>query len=670
MASTSGNETRHSMRASGGQMNAVRHDFTRPDTLIVGPDGKTLVLGRPTKQEGQATGFHKYNPARRGRAAAVSKKNPKFAKLPSARLDGDALPPQGPLAFLSRIPLMNLVLTAVLVHRVASFVGRRLFGGPNAAAAGGRGAGAGAAQRQRQLVRPHGEYGEDDEEDWDELDERAEELLEQMQHASMLPTMLRSSLPKPQRTNLAKRAAAAHRNRPRGHRTSHAMLHGGPTANVATAAAAAASAAGGDAAGRRPAARRPLGKLEKMDLIVRQQVRAAMLAQQRQQILQLQQQGGGEALPALPAGASHAGPLALPAGGGQQMALVPAGGSAAAPYASQLPLPPPPFRPLPPHLLARLAGAPQVRAAAAAPSARPMPPVPPASVASAASSSAAAPEVGAAVVGPVAGKGAQAEGGCVAGSSGQAAPGSSSPSAAPASASPRTASPEYHVAYRDVTQPPRWTAKGWVGIDDYIKPRRGTAPSVYGSSSLMPPSAPPRHSAGLAPLAAPCPNEVRLQELLALQRRKVATEPGPGAYQPRDVGHHRRFRRPADPSVDGPFMLDQMPDGTSTRVKEIAALIRTQGDSGLGPGDYEGMAVKDLLMRSAPQYKVPVTDRDGRAAHAKTLSISRSIQHGIDWHVPIIVEPPPGQRDAASSSGGCGGSSAPTTARSDGGSAP
>jgi hypothetical protein len=32
-------------------------------------------------------------------------------------------------------------------------------------------------------------------------------------------------------------------------------------------------------------------------------------------------------------------------------------------------------------------------------------------------------------------------------------------------------------------------------------------------------------------------------------------------------------------------------------------------------------------------------DREGRAAHSKSLSISRSIQNGIDWHVPVIVEP-------------------------------
>ena len=83
------------------------------------------------------------------------------------------------------------------------------------------------------------------------------------------------------------------------------------------------------------------------------------------------------------------------------------------------------------------------------------------------------------------------------------------------------------------TNPPQ---QGWVGMDDYVKPRRGTAPSVYGTSSLVPPTAPPRHASGLAPLAPPVPNEVRLQELLGLQRRKLHTEPGPGAYEVRREG--------------------------------------------------------------------------------------------------------------------------------------
>ncbi|GIL97103.1 hypothetical protein Vretimale_2853 [Volvox reticuliferus] len=212
-------------------------------------------------------------------------------------------------------------------------------------------------------------------------------------------------------------------------------------------------------------------------------------------------------------------------------------------------------------------------------------------------------------------------------------------------ASPRFApethkdSPGYHVAYRDVTQPPRWTAKGWVGIDDYIKPHRGTAPSVFGTSSLVPPSGPPRHGTGLSSLSPPAPNEVRLQELIALQRRRLSPDPGPGAYEPRDTKQPRHFRRRQDPQLDGPFFLNQMPDGTSTRCKEIAALIRVQGDSGLGPGDYDGLITKDKVMRNAPVYKLSALDREGKQSHAKSLSISRSIQNGIDWHVPVIVQP-------------------------------
>lgn len=125
----------------------------------------------------------------------------------------------------------------------------------------------------------------------------------------------------------------------------------------------------------------------------------------------------------------------------------------------------------------------------------------------------------------------------------------------------------------------------------------------------------------------------------------------PGAYNARAPAGRRRFRRHHDPNVDGPFFLDQvgawpsspnllasrglykrtwqgglilwfgskgpgtrpahsctsvsqMPDGTSTRVKEISSLIRAPGDSGLGPGEYDGLLNKDAVMRSAPAVKV------------------------------------------------------------------
>ena len=87
--------------------------------------------------------------------------------------------------------------------------------------------------------------------------------------------MLRSSLPRPKRTNAARRAAQQHHSRPRSYRTAHQMMHPGGAAGAggpAKPGAAGAGAAGEGAGGRRAAAQRPLGKLEKMDLLVRQQV--------------------------------------------------------------------------------------------------------------------------------------------------------------------------------------------------------------------------------------------------------------------------------------------------------------------------------------------------------------------------------------------------------------
>jgi len=47
------------------------------------------------------------------------------------------------------------------------------------------------------------------------------------------------------------------------------------------------------------------------------------------------------------------------------------------------------------------------------------------------------------------------------------------------------------------------------------------------------------------------------------------------------------FRRPNHPSLDGPYFLSEDDDGhmaMSTRAKDIAALFRNPGDSGIGPG--------------------------------------------------------------------------------------
>eukprot|EP00983_Pelagomonas_calceolata_P009848 318466-Pelagomonas_calceolata.AAC.3 len=180
------------------------------------------------------------------------------------------------------------------------------------------------------------------------------------------------------------------------------------------------------------------------------------------------------------------------------------------------------------------------------------------------------------------------------------------------------------------------------------------------------------------------------------------------------------FRRPNHPELDGPYFLGEGEDGhlaVSTRGKEIAALIRNAGDSGVGPGEkirsakknkrcddekmrsrkgsraadepiteevsayicmttchhchkldfvpatyhndpstthhhhhttttnHNGEYSPDVLAkevtsqnRSPPKIKIGTSCRDGRAPpRAKSLSVSRSIQHGVNYHVPVIV---------------------------------
>ncbi|GIL71294.1 hypothetical protein Vretimale_2853 [Volvox reticuliferus] len=421
--------TRHSQRAAAGHSKAVRQDYVPPDTRIIGPDGTLRILGRRVEAMDPVMAFHKFNPTRRDskngkrlKPGAVgtktSRRNGGAASLPFGRKATKGIAGAGdgliegilrrPMDVLGRIPFMNMLVTAALAHRVWSFVTRRFFGG------GASGGSAAARIGDRQLAKRGGEYDDDDEEDEDDdLNERAEELLGRMQHASMLPTMLRSSLPRPHRTSLAKRAAQQYHSRPRGYRTAHQIIHGGP-ANATTngvldagirGSNKAGQAAGG--AGRRQAQRRQLGKLEKMDLIVRQQVRAAMLAQQRQQEHLLQQQIQLGALEAGPscgtrlrglsvaqAAVDHAGsngsscavqrqsPLPLPHPNPQHASsgpLVLAGiGATPAAAGAVLPLhglelgmpPPPAFRPLPPELRARLQGMRQTGAAAMAPAFR------------------------------------------------------------------------------------------------------------------------------------------------------------------------------------------------------------------------------------------------------------------------------------------------------------
>ena len=43
-------------------------------------------------------------------------------------------------------------------------------------------------------------------------------------------------------------------------------------------------------------------------------------------------------------------------------------------------------------------------------------------------------------------------------------------------------------------------------------------------------------------------------------------------------------------------------------------------------------------MKSGPVAKIGTGAREGRTPHTKSLSVSRSIQHGIDWHVPVMVQ--------------------------------
>lgn len=137
------------------------------------------------------------------------------------------------------------------------------------------------------------------------------------------------------------------------------------------------------------------------------------------------------------------------------------------------------------------------------------------------------------------------------------------------------------------------------------------------------------------PAACPCPNP-QLQDM--------------------PMPKHTTFRRPAHPELDGPFFLN--PDdpnamSQSTRVQEIAKVIRNPADSGIGPGEYEGLMQKDATsaLRAPVAASIGTGDRSGKTSHAKSLSISRSIQHGIDWHVPVIVQPRAAGSTGAGSSG-------------------
>ena len=60
------------------------------------------------------------------------------------------------------------------------------------------------------------------------------------------------------------------------------------------------------------------------------------------------------------------------------------------------------------------------------------------------------------------------------------------------------------------------------------------------------------------------------------------------------------FRRPNHPSLDGPYFLEEGDDGhlaMSTRAKEIAALIRNAGDSGMGPGVLQCIVIAIVAIK-------------------------------------------------------------------------
>ena len=55
-------------------------------------------------------------------------------------------------------------------------------------------------------------------------------------------------------------------------------------------------------------------------------------------------------------------------------------------------------------------------------------------------------------------------------------------------------------------------------------------------------------------------------------------------------------------------------------------------------GDYDSHAAKDATLKASPVVSMGTGAREGRTQHSKSLSVSRSIQHGIDWHVPFTVQ--------------------------------
>lgn len=80
----------------------------------------------------------------------------------------------------------------------------------------------------------------------------------------------------------------------------------------------------------------------------------------------------------------------------------------------------------------------------------------------------------------------------------------------------------------------------------------------------------------------------------------------------------------------------------TTREKEIETALRLGvPDSGVSPVAYDAHLSKEALLRHAPAPKIGTSLREGKVKHPKSLSVSRSIQHGIDYRVPVVMVPVP-----------------------------
>lgn len=71
------------------------------------------------------------------------------------------------------------------------------------------------------------------------------------------------------------------------------------------------------------------------------------------------------------------------------------------------------------------------------------------------------------------------------------------------------------------------------------------------------------------------------------------------------------------------------------------ARAQTRARTRTRAGEYRpDVLAKELtsLNRNPPAASIGTAARDGHTPHARSLSVSRSIQNGINWHVPIVVQ--------------------------------